>query len=332
MAGTLSSDDLNRPRRLRASKLMRNLAAETCLSTAKMIQPYFVLPGKGRIEKIESMPGIERHSVDTLVRKIEKDLKLGIRNIMLFGLSDKKDARASMAHSAHNPVVRAVERLRREFSGEVLIGVDICLCAYTEHGHCGLIKNDKIDNDGTLKVLTKMALAHASAGTDILAPSDMMDFRVREIRRGLDGAGFKDSLIMSYTAKYASAYYGPFRDAADSAPSFGDRKTYQMDYRNSREAKKELELDMAEGADIVMVKPALPYLDIISLFRKNTTLPVAAYNVSGEYAQAKLAVRAGLANERELVLENLTAITRAGADIILTYHLRDIMENRWLDE
>lgn len=332
MAGPLKNGYHKRARRLRSSVLIRDLIAETKLKTRGMIQPYFVIPGRNKIEKIESMPGIERNSVDTLTKRIEKDLKLGIRNIMLFGLTDKKDARASMAASAQNPVVKAVKKLRREFGVDPMISADICLCAYTDHGHCGLFKNGRIDNDLSLKVLARMAVRHAEAGVDIVAPSDMMDFRVRAIRGALDQSGIQETLIMAYTAKYASSYYGPFREAADSAPAFGDRKTYQMDYRNSREALKELKLDIEEGADIVMVKPALAYLDIISRFRRNTELPVAAYNVSGEYSQVKLAVKHGLAEEKDLTLENLTAITRAGADIILTYHLRDILKNRWLDE
>jgi porphobilinogen synthase len=332
MAGALKDGSHKRARRLRSSVLIRDLVAETRLSMRGMIQPYFVIPGRNRIEIIGSMPGIERNSGDTLVKRIEKDLKLGIRNIMLFGLTDKKDAKASMAASAQNPVVMAVKKLRKEFGNELMISADICLCAYTEHGHCGLLKDGRIDNDSSLQVLSRMAVNHAEAGVDIVAPSDMMDFRVRAIRDALDQAGFQETLIMAYTAKYASAYYGPFREAADSAPAFGDRKTYQMDYRNSREALKELKLEIDEGADIVMVKPALAYLDIISLFRRNTELPVAAYNVSGEYSQVKLAAKHGLAEEKDLTLENLTAITRAGANIILTYHLRDIMKNRWLDE
>jgi len=332
MEGTLKNRFGKRARRLRSSALIRNLVAETRLCVDNMIQPYFVIPGTGKTEKIDAMPGIERNSIDALVKRIDKDLKLGIRNIMLFGLTDKKDSKASMAVSAQSPVVKAIKKLRREFSNEIMITTDICLCAYTDHGHCGLLKEGKIDNDPTLKVLAQMAVIHAESGADIVAPSDMMDFRVLQIRSALDKSGHENTLIMAYTAKYASAYYGPFREAADSAPAFGDRKTYQMDYRNSREALKELKMDIDEGADIVMVKPALAYLDIISLFRENTELPVAAYNVSGEFSQAKLAVKAGLAEEKDLVLENLTAISRAGADIILTYHLRDILKNRWLDE
>ncbi|HDS01279.1 MAG TPA: porphobilinogen synthase [candidate division Zixibacteria bacterium] len=332
MAGALKDNSNIRPRRLRSAQLIRDLTAETRLNLPGMIQPYFVIPGKNKIEKIESMPGIERHTADRLVKQIEKDVKLGIKNVMLFGLSDKKDSRATMAYSKQNPVVKAIRKLRTEFANDVMISCDICLCAYTDHGHCGLIKDDYVDNDASLDALSRMAVVHAEAGADIVAPSDMMDFRVGAIREALDSRGFINTLIMAYTAKYASAYYGPFREAADSAPSFGDRKTYQMDYRNSREALKELWLDIDEGADIVMVKPALPYLDIISLFRQNTDLPVAAYNVSGEFSQAKLAVKAGLADEKALVLENLTAITRAGADIILTYHLRDLLKNRWFDE
>ncbi|MBD3218497.1 MAG: porphobilinogen synthase, partial [candidate division Zixibacteria bacterium] len=280
MAGSLDDRSNIRPRRLRSSQLIRDLTAETRLNIPGMIQPYFVISGQNKVEKIESMPGIERHTADKLVKQIEKDLKLGIKNIMLFGLSDEKDDKASMAYSKQNPVVKAIQRLRKEFKKDLMISCDICLCAYTDHGHCGLIKDDYVDNDSSLDALSKMAVVHAEAGADIVAPSDMMDFRVAAIRESLDSKGFLNTLIMAYTAKYASAYYGPFREAADSAPSFGDRKTYQMDYRNSREALKELWTDVDEGADIVMVKPAMPYLDIISLFRQNTELPVAAYNVS----------------------------------------------------
>ncbi len=319
-----------RSRRLRQSPVLRDLVAETVLLPAQMILPYFVLPGTNRKQPIESLPGIFQESPDQLVRSVEQDLKIGVKSILLFGVAEKKDQTASQATSERGPVPEAIRQLRRAFDQDVLISADVCLCAYTESGHCGIVAGDEISNDTSLPVLAEMALVLARAGADMVAPSDMMDGRVKAIRERLDGEEFSQVLILAYSAKYASNYYGPFRKAAASAPAFGDRKSYQMDWRNKREAIKEVALDEEEGADIVMVKPALAYLDVIAAVRGATTLPVAAYNVSGEYAACKFLARAGLAPERELVLENLSAIRRAGADLILTYHLRDLLREKWL--
>jgi len=319
-----------RPRRLRLSPAIRNLVAETVFSPAQMILPYFVLPGKGKKRPIEPMLGIFQETADCLVRSVEADLKLGVKNLILFGLAEKKDTLATEATSPQAAVPVAVRQLRKAFGNSIFIAADVCLCAYTESGHCGILKGEEIDNDRTLPVLVEMALVLAQAGVDMVAPSDMMDGRIGTIRKKLDKAGFSKVAVLAYSAKYASNYYGPFREAAESAPTFGDRKSYQMDFRNRREALKEIALDEQEGADIVMVKPALAYLDVIAAARKATCLPVAAYNVSGEYAAVKLLAQAGLASERELALENLYAIKRAGADIILTYHLRDLLREKWL--
>lgn len=324
------SDLSMRPRRLRQNRIIRDLVAETRLTTAGMIQPYFVVPGKGVRQAIESLPGVFRESPDRLVKSIEADLKLGLDRVMLFGAPEKKDARASGATDPKGPVPAAIRALRKAFGDDLFVSCDVCLCAYTSSGHCGVENAGRIDNDASLPLLAEMARVSAEAGAHCVAPSDMMDGRVGAIREVLDAAGFTDTLILAYTAKYASSYYGPFREAAGSAPGKGDRKPYQMDFRNRLEARREVNLDEMEGADIVMVKPALAYLDVIAEVRAQTDLPVAAYNVSGEYAAVKLLVREGLASERELVLENLTAITRAGAGIILTYHLRDMLKQQWL--
>jgi porphobilinogen synthase len=319
-----------RPRRLRQNSLVRDMVAETRLSAAGLIQPYFVVPGKSIHEEIGSLPGIFRESTDRLVKSIEADLKLGVHRVMLFGAPHDKDAAASGATAPEGLVPTALRALKSAFGADLFVSCDVCLCAYTDSGHCGIVVDGKIDNDRSLPVLAEMARVSAAAGADCVAPSDMMDGRVGAIRDLLDADGFKDTLILAYTAKYASSYYGPFREAAGSAPGHGDRKPYQMDFRNRLEARRELNLDELEGADIVMVKPALAYLDVIAEVRAATELPVAAYNVSGEYAAAKLLAREGLAPEREIVLENLMAITRAGASIILTYHLRDVLKNKWL--
>ncbi|MEW5701001.1 MAG: porphobilinogen synthase [Candidatus Zixiibacteriota bacterium] len=319
-----------RPRRLRRNPLIRDLVAETRLSTAPMIQPYFVGEDATGRMPIPSMPGINRESVDKLTESIAADLKLGIKRIMLFGVTEHKSSDAASAYADNNPVVRAVERLHREFGEDLFISADVCLCAYTSSGHCGLLDGDDIDNDSSLDVLARMAVRLAQAGVDWVGPSDMMDGRIGAIREALDHAGYAKTGILAYTAKYASSYYGPFREAAESAPQKGDRKSYQMDWRNGREARVEAMLDIEEGADVVMVKPALAYLDVIADLAGSIDIPIAAYNVSGEYSAAKLLVREGLAKEPDLVLENLTAITRAGASIILTYHLRDILKGKWL--
>jgi porphobilinogen synthase len=320
----------HRPRRLRQSKIIRDLVAETRLSTSGMIQPYFVLPGTGVKEELSGMPGIYRESTDRLIQSVEADLKLGLDRVMLFGVPDTKDARASGAVDGAGVVPTAIRALKEAFGGDLFVSCDVCLCGYTDHGHCGVIKDGLVHNDDSLPVLAEMARVSAEAGADCVAPSDMMDGRVGVIREALEGAGFLDTIIMAYTAKYASAYYGPFREAAESSPGEGDRRPYQMDYRNRFESRREVQMDEFEGADIVMVKPALAYLDVIAEVRAEATVPVAAYNVSGEYASAKLLAREDLAPEREIVIENLTAITRAGASIILTYHLRDILRNQWL--
>lgn len=323
------TEHYHRPRRSRRTQVIRDLVAETRLSVDGLIQPYFVCDGQGIRDEITGLPGINRESVDRLVESIEADLTLGVNKIMLFGVTDRKDPLAETALDEANPVIRATRQLRQQFGEELFIGADVCLCAYTDTGHCGVTLDGRLDNDKSVEVLSRMALALAEAGVDCVAPSDMMDGRVGAIRETLEANGFVDMLLLAYCAKYASSYYGPFREAAKSAPGKGNRKGYQMDFRNRREALNELSLDLAEGADIVMVKPALAYLDIIADFKANATVPVAAYNVSGEYTMVKQMVRAGLAVEREMVLENLTAITRAGASIILTYHLRDMLKQGW---
>ncbi len=318
-----------RPRRLRRTQIIRDLSAEHQLNTRGLIQPYFVTDGSGIKEEINGLPGIYRESPDSLVKSIGEDIKLGITKIMLFGVTDRKDPMASTAKDFRNPVILAARQLKDKFGDDLFIGADVCLCAYTDTGHCGVTVNGEVDNDKSLEVLTDMAVALAKAGCDCVAPSDMMDGRVGAIREGLEHAGLANTVIMAYTAKYASSYYGPFREAAKSAPGKGDRKGYQMDFRNRREAVRELILDTDEGADIVMVKPALAYLDVIAEFKQQSTLPIAAYNVSGEFTAVKLLVKAGLADEKTMVLENLTAINRAGASIILTYHARDLFRNGW---
>lgn len=322
-------DLYNRPRRLRRNPLTRELASETILNVNRLIQPYFVTDGSGVKDEINGLPGIYRESVDSLISSVSEDLNLGVKNIMLFGVTDRKDQMASSAADADNPVIKAVKALKDKHGDDILIGADVCLCAYTDTGHCGVTIDGNINNDKSVEVLSLMALNLAQAGCDIVAPSDMMDGRVQGIRQTLETNDFYDTIIMAYTAKYASAYYGPFREAANSAPGKGDRKGYQMDFRNRSEAMTELELDVMEGADIVMVKPALAYLDIIADFQRQTSLPIAAYNVSGEYTAVKLLAQNNLADEKVMVIENLTAMTRAGATIILTYHLRDILKNGW---
>jgi porphobilinogen synthase len=319
-----------RPRRLRQNRIIRDLVAETHLSTRSLIQPYFVVPGNKVRQEIASLPGVYRESPDRLVKSIEADLKLGLDRVMLFGAPAEKDEQAQGATDPEGLVPKAIRALKAAFGQDLFVSCDVCLCAYTSSGHCGIESEGHIDNDRSLPVLAEMARVSARAGADCVAPSDMMDGRVGAIRDLLDADGFKDTLILAYTTKYASSYYGPFREAAGSAPGKGDRRPYQMDYRNRLEARREVNLDEAEGADIVMVKPALAYLDVIAEVKAHTDLPVAAYNVSGEFAAVKLLAREKLAPERDLVLENLTAITRAGATIILTYHLRDILKNQWL--
>jgi porphobilinogen synthase len=320
----------HRPRRLRKNAIIRELTAETRLSTDMFIYPYFVVNGKDITHPIAPMPGINHFSVDKLIKDVEKGLKLGVNKVLLFGVGEEKTEDGSSSGNEGTIVARAVRELKKQFGDNLFVITDVCVCAYTTHGHCGVLHDDYIDNDSSLDVLAKMALAHARAGADMVAPSDMMDGRVAAIRTLLDKEEFENTSIMSYAIKFASAYYGPFRTAADSAPQHGDRKSYQMDYRNKREAMREALLDEEEGADILMVKPALAYLDVISNLRQQTKLPVACYNVSGEYSMVKIAAQHGLIDEQKIVMENMHAFARAGADIIITYHIRDILEQGWM--
>jgi porphobilinogen synthase len=321
---------LHRPRRTRKNPIIRNLVAETRLSAEQFIYPYFVTHGKNIKHPIAAMPGINHFSVDTLLHDVEAGLKLGINKILLFGVGEEKTQDGSSSYSAKSIVPLAVSELRKKFGEAIYVITDVCVCAYTTHGHCGILHEGYVENDASVELLSKMALSHAEAGADMVAPSDMMDGRVAAIREKLDQHGFMNTGIMSYAVKFASAYYGPFREAADSSPQSGDRKAYQMDARNGNEAVREALLDEDEGADIIMVKPALAYLDIIRRVKDNTLLPVACYNVSGEYSMVKCAAGQGLVDEQKIVMENMTAFSRAGADVIITYHARDIVEKGWL--
>jgi porphobilinogen synthase len=322
-----------RPRRLRRTARLRDLVAETHVQASHLVMPHFVMPApKGR-EAIPSMPGIAQVGIENLLAEVDRDLKLGIRSVLLFGHPEAggKTPDGSAAAAANGAVQQAVAALKKTFARDLVVVTDVCLCAYTDHGHCGIPAADgEIDNDASLRPLAAAALSHAEAGADIVAPSDMMDGRVAAIRATLDAAGLDRVAIMSYAVKYASAYYGPFRDAADSTPASGDRRSYQMDPRNVREALHEAELDTAEGADFLMVKPALPYLDVIRAVREASHLPLAAYNVSGEYSAVKAAAANGWLDEAAIVRENLLAIRRAGADQIITYHARDALAGGWL--
>jgi porphobilinogen synthase len=316
-----------RPRRLRRSEALRGLVRETRLTTAGFIYPMFVCPGTNVRKEVGSMPGVHQQSADQIVEECKEVEALGIPGVILFGLPESKDARGSSSTSAQGVVQRAIEAIRKA-NLKLLVITDVCLCEYTDHGHCGVIENGEVTNDATLPILAAQALSHARAGADIVAPSDMMDGRVAAIRETLDQHKFHDIAILAYAAKYCSGFYGPFREAADSAPQFGDRRSYQMDPGNTREALKEVALDIEEGADMVMVKPALPYLDVIRRVRDAFDVPVGAYNVSGEYSMVKAAARNGWLDEKRVVLEILTGIQRAGAGIILTYHAKDAA--RWL--
>lgn len=309
---------VHRPRRLRKTDVLRKMVRETTLTPQDFIYPMFVVPGKGVKNPISSMPDCFQESVDEAVKTAKEVFTLNIPAVILFGIPSHKDEYGSSAYDDSEVVQQAVRAIK-DAVPDLIVITDVCLCEYTSHGHCGIIKNGRVDNDATLEVLAREALSHARAGADIVAPSDMMDGRVSRIRKALDEEGFTDVIILSYAAKYASAFYGPFRDAAQSAPAFGDRRSYQMDPANRREALKEVALDIEEGADIVMVKPALAYLDIISDVKKTFNVPVAAYNVSGEYSMVKAAAQLGWLNEEAVMFEILTAIKRAGADIILTY-------------
>ena len=316
-----------RPRRMRINENVRAMVRETNISVKDFVYPIFVVPGENIKEEIPSMPGCYHLSVDKAVELAREMSALGIPSVEVFGLPEYKDAIGSSAWDMTSPVQRAIQAIKAKVPELVIVG-DVCLCQYTDHGHCGELCGHYVDNDATLKHLQKVAVSQAEAGADMIAPSDMMDGRVAAIRQALDDKGFINTSIMSYAVKYASGYYGPFRDAADSAPQFGDRRAYQMDPANSREAMKEVELDLAEGADIIMVKPALAYLDVVRQVRDSINRPVAVYNVSGEYAMIKAAAANGWIDEKRIVLETLTSMKRAGADIIITYHAIDAA--KWL--
>jgi len=311
-----------RPRRLRKSETLRRMVRETKLSPDDFIYPLFVCPGRKVRREIGSMPGVAQLSVDLAVEEAREAHRLGIPAVLLFGIPRKKDLRGTEGYARNGVVQQAIRAIKKEIPGLVVI-TDVCLCEYTSHGHCGVVVKGDVYNDATLALLSKMALSHAGAGADMVAPSDMMDGRVKAIRETLDKRGFQHLPIMAYAAKHASGFYGPFREAAESTPQFGDRKSYQMDPANAREAIREAALDVQEGADIIMVKPALPYLDIIRAVREQFDLPVAAYSVSGEYSMIKAACREGWLEEERVMMEVLTAIKRAGADLIITYFAKD---------
>ncbi len=322
-----------RPRRLRRTQAMRDLVAETHIAPSQFIVPRFVLPVEKAAEPIPSLPGISQLGLENLVAETGTDLELGIRAALLFGHPGDdatKTPDGRLAWDADGAVQKAVARLKAEFGDDLVVMTDVCLCAYTDHGHCGLVEDGRVVNDASLEPIVRTALSHAEAGADVVAPSDMMDGRVAAIRDALDDQGHDHVALLAYAVKYASAYYGPFRDAADSTPAHGDRQSYQMDARNVLEALREADLDEAEGADMLMVKPALAYLDVIQAVRAVTTLPLAAYNVSGEYAAVKAAAANGWLDEARVVRENLHAIRRAGADQIITYHARDALQGGWL--
>ncbi|MGB4784678.1 MAG: porphobilinogen synthase [Candidatus Acidiferrum sp.] len=317
----------HRPRRLRRNEALRSLVRETRLTTANLIYPMFVCPGTKVRQEVSSMPGVYQQSVDQIVEEAREVESLGIPGIILFGLPENKDPRGLSSLHAQGVVQRAIEAIRKA-KLKLLVITDVCLCEYTDHGHCGIVEDGEVANDATLEILAQQALSHARAGADIVAPSDMMDGRVAAIRKMLDANKSENIAILSYAAKYCSGFYGPFREAAQSAPQFGDRHGYQMDPANAREALKEVKLDLEEGADMVMVKPALAYLDVIRRVRDQFDVPVAAYNVSGEYSMVRAAAQNGWLDEKRVVLEILTGIQRAGADILLTYHAKDVA--RWL--
>lgn len=321
--------NLLRPRRLRKNEALRSMVRENTVSIKDFIYPIFVVPGQKVKEEISSLPGCYHFSVDEALKEVEKAAKVGIPAVEIFGLPEYKDDIGSSAWDMTSPVQQAMRAIKKEFPHMLIVG-DVCLCQYTNSGHCGKLCGQEVDNDPTLELLAKTAVSQAEAGADIIAPSDMMDGRIAAIREALDKEKYENTSIMSYAVKYASAYYGPFRDAANSAPQFGNRKGYQMDPANSREAMKEVELDLAEGADIIMVKPALAYLDIVHQVREKINRPVAVYNVSGEYAMVKAAAANGWIDEKRIVMESMMCMKRAGADIIISYHAIDVA--KWLKE
>ena len=316
-----------RLRRLRRTGRLRSLVRETRLDLGDFVMPLFACPGEGVVQPLEGLPGIAQRSVDALVDEAETLVALGVSAVLLFGIPEEKDEEGSGAYDEDGIVQRALRALRNRFP-ELVLATDVCLCEYTSHGHCGIVRGDEIDNDASLELLARTATSHAGAGADTICPSDMMDGRVGGIRGALDDAGFEQVPIVSYAAKYASAFYGPFREAAESTPAFGDRRGYQLDPANVREALRECELDVNEGADALIVKPALPYLDVLRAVRERFELPVGAYNVSGEYAMIKAAARSGWLDEREAALESLVGIKRAGADFIVSYWTKELAE--WL--
>ncbi len=321
---------LNRPRRLRKTPLVREMVAETRLTKDMFIYPHFVVPGTGVSKPIAAMPGVSHFSIDTLKSEVESGLKLGLNKIMLFGVGEEKSEDGHTAYADNSLVATAVKELKSAFGDDLFVVTDVCVCSYTTHGHCGILKNGYVQNDETVDLIAKMALSHARAGADMLAPSDMMDGRIAAIRETLDNNDLENTAIMSHATKFASSYYGPFREAADCAPGKGDRKSYQMDFRNPTEAIKEALLDVEQGADVLMVKPGLAYLDIISKLKQNTHAPIAVYNVSGEYSMVKAAAEKGWIDEQKVVMETIFAFARAGASIITTYHIKDILTNNWM--
>ena len=318
-----------RPRRLRRTSVLRDLVAETDLRPRHLIQPYFVQDAAGS-SPIESMPGIARTGVEETCRQVEADLKLGLKAVLLFGVPATKSPLAEHSHDPEGVVPRVVKELKKRFRQDLVVMTDVCLCAYTDHGHCGVVSDGEILNDESVAILAEMALVHAQAGADMVAPSDMMDGRIAAIRARLDEEGFENTSILSYAIKHAGAYYGPFRDAADSSPKHGDRRSYQMDPRNAREGLKDALLDLEEGADILMVKPGLHGLDLIWRLREQCLVPIAAYHVSSEYSSIKAADRLGWVNGDQLMLEQLLSLRRAGSDVIVTYAGREALQKRWI--
>jgi porphobilinogen synthase len=318
-----------RPRRLRRTPAIRDLVAETDLRPRHLVQPYFVQPGSGA-SPIEALPGIARTGIDETCRQVEADLKLGLKAVLLFGVPDAKSPLAEHSHDPEGVVPRAVRALKQRFRQELVVLTDVCLCAYTDHGHCGLVADGEIQNDESVALLAEMALVHAQAGADIVAPSDMMDGRVAALRARLDDEGCQDTAILSYAIKHAGAYYGPFREAADSSPKFGDRRTYQMDPRNAREGLRDALLDLEEGADFLMVKPGLHNLDLIWRLREQCLTPIASYHVSSEFSAVKAAERLGWVNGDQLMLEQLLSLRRAGSDLIVTYAGREALQKKWV--
>jgi porphobilinogen synthase len=312
-----------RERRLRSSKSIRELVAETSINPYSLMLPIFIMQGTGKSQEIQSMPEINRETADLAVKSVGRAMDLGIRSFLLFGIPNIKDEMGTQAYDENGVIPLAIKKIKAEYP-EAVVAADVCLCEYTSHGHCGIVHDERVDNDSTLPVLAKTATVYAKAGADIVAPSSMMDGQVKAIRLALNDAGLNDTIIMSYSSKFASALYGPFREAAESKPAFGDRKTYQMDYRNGRQAIREIELDIAEGADMVMVKPAMFYMDLISLAKSRFNVPIAAYSVSGEYSMIKSASINGWINEDDVVMELMYSIKRAGADIIITYYAEKV--------